>query len=140
MLYILNGFTEDTAMGGQLVTKEVRFVAPLKHFFIEGDYISYGGIPINASSLIRVEDEVAGDMAFVNFIERVSDAFRGLSILVLSGEGTVSLLDQFIAQTDELVNRFKFTLAASPFTVDVDQFRKELTLLTDEYLQLVTNR
>lgn len=138
MLYILNGFTEDTAMGGKVVTKEVRFIAPLKHFFIDGDYITYGGIPITTTSLIRLDDELAGDKAFTWFVAKVSDAFRGLSTLVLAGSGTVTLLDQFMAQTDELINRFKFTMGANPLTIDVDSFRRELTKLTDEYLTLLT--
>jgi hypothetical protein len=125
MLYILKGLVTEVSVGGKLTTKPVQYVVPLKHLRISGEYLSYGGIPIEASSLIRVEDELAGDAAYVDFVTRVSDSTRAIAACVIANNKSADIIERFQREADVLMKEFRMTVATKG-TVDVDNLRGRL--------------
>lgn len=131
--YTLSGSIETEVQGTPISTM-VTFIAPLDHFKIDGQYITYGGVPIRPISLNPLNDELLGDMSYRSFLEKISDAQVALNELIIAENSDVSLMSLFnyLAHAEAL--RFKSLLIS---TTDAKELNNSITGLYIKLNELI---
>ena len=139
MLYILEGFVDEPAVGGGTVSREVRHVGYARSFYLQEDNkVSFGGVLVTPTKLIKVTDELVGDRSFQGLVDLSAKLIQQLGAKMRQlGDRAPMLQVNLKGELAEVVNRAAFTLACNQGTIDMTPFYSEVRDLSEVYIGCV---